>query len=61
MCERCCGTCRYNKYAAEKYTDEAIDFDWVCENSESEFYTDYIEYSHVCDNWEEKSNEKENY
>ena len=55
MCEKCCGTCEYNKYAAKGYTDEAIEFNWVCSNPESEFYTDYIEYSHVCDDWEERN------
>lgn len=55
MREKCCGTCEYNKYGIEGCTDETIDFNWVCSNPESEFYTDYIEYSHVCDDWEERN------
>ena len=54
MCEKCCGTCRYNMYATEGFTDETIDFNWSCTNPRSEFYTDYVEYEHTCDDWEEK-------
>ncbi|MDL2219196.1 hypothetical protein LJC04_02490 [Ruminococcaceae bacterium OttesenSCG-928-O06] len=42
----CCGTCKYHH--------ENIDDGWVCDNSDSEYYTDWTDHEHGCDMWEER-------
>lgn len=29
---------------------------YVCVNDESEFVADFVEYDHICDDWEDKEN-----
>lgn len=45
-CKQCCGTCRYGSYDK---TDG-----YICVNSDSEYVADFVEYKHVCDEWESK-------
>lgn len=33
---------------------ESIDNGWVCVNGDSEYCSDWTEYSHWCDEWEER-------
>lgn len=44
--ERCCGNCKYGHY------DEMQGY--VCVNSDSEYVTDFVEYEHWCEEFEEK-------
>ena len=41
----CCGTCKYHKK----------EDDWVCDNPDSDCYTDYTEYSDFCENFEKRT------
>lgn len=43
--ERCCGTCKFH---------EADGCDFVCDNPDSDNYSDWTGYEDVCDEWEEK-------
>jgi len=43
--EPCCGNCKYHYFDKE-------DQDWVCDCTESEFYTDYTGYEDKCEEWE---------
>ena len=45
-CERCCGTCKYSTYDKVQ--------GYVCVNDESEYVADFVEFDHVCDDWEGK-------
>ena len=47
---KCCGTCRWRRH-------EDISDDWVCANGESDYCTDCTDYSHCCENWEEREEE----
>ena len=49
----CCGNCKWHKQ--DLYFPE----DWICCNNESEYVTDYTDYNHGCDAWEERSAEDE--
>jgi len=40
--EKICGTCKWHSY----------DDEWVCTNSDSDFYTDETPYDHTCEEWE---------
>ena len=42
----CCGTCEYSIY-------DKVD-GYVCSNDESDYVTDFVEFNHVCDEWEGK-------
>ena len=42
MRERC-GTCKHSRYEKDGS---------VCVNAESEYFMDWIEYDHGCDEWE---------
>lgn len=44
--KQCCGTCKYGNYDPMK--------DCVCVNIDSEYFTDFVEYDHTCEDWEEK-------
>lgn len=46
--KKCCGTCRYGHYDKMQ--------GYVCVNYESEFVADFVEYDHICDDWEDKEN-----
>lgn len=43
--KRCCGTCKW-------HCRNGIDGDFVCDNSDSECYTDWTEYEDSCPEWE---------
>lgn len=45
--EKCCGTCRYHVH-------EDIDDGWVCVNPRSEYVTEWCDYGHTCEQWEER-------
>ena len=45
--KQCCGTCKYHVH-------ESIDDGWVCVNSDSEYCTDWTDYDHYCDEYEER-------
>ena len=45
--KKCCGTCKHHYYGGE-------DHGYVCLNKDSEYFTDETEYSHSCDDWEER-------
>ena len=38
--EECCGTCKWHR--------KDDDGDWYCANYDSEYYTDWTEYTDVC-------------
>ena len=42
----CCGTCEYSIY------DKANGY--VCSNCKSDYFVDFVEFNHVCDEWEGK-------
>ena len=44
--KKCCGTCAYSCY--DKMND------YVCGNAQSEYAADFVEYDHVCEDYEEK-------
>lgn len=44
--EECCGTCRFHK---KDYVG-----DWVCMCPQSEYVSDWTEYSDSCDSYEER-------
>ena len=48
MDRECCGTCKWHKQ------DEYFEEDWICCNAYSDFATDYTDYNHSCDEWEER-------
>lgn len=43
----CCGNCKYNEY-------ELKSDDYVCGNTDSEFYSDYIDFENSCDEFCER-------
>lgn len=45
-CKKCCGTCQYGSY-------DKID-GYVCVNDQSDYLADFVEYDHVCEDYEEK-------
>ena len=45
--KRCCGTCRFNTPIGEG--------DFVCDNEDGFYYSDYVDYDYKCPDWEEKS------
>ena len=46
-CGEVCGTCSYHYYDKEEES-------WVCDNPDSELFTDYTEYQDTCEEWEER-------
>ena len=46
MRKECCGTCKYGSYDKMQ--------GYVCVNADSEYIADFVEYRHVCDEWEGK-------
>ena len=45
--KQCCGNCKY--YQFENITDG-----YVCVNGESEYVSDWTEFDHCCEDWEER-------
>ncbi len=45
-CNSCCGTCKYSTYDKVQ--------GYICVNDESEYVADFVEFNHVCDDWEGK-------
>ena len=45
-CNKYCGTCEYSTY------DKANGY--ICTNNKSDYVADFVEFNHVCDEWEEK-------
>ena len=45
--EKVCGTCKYNKRTESE--DE-----FICDNHDGEYFSDYVGYSDKCPDWEEK-------
>ena len=43
---QCCGNCEHGSY------DKT--YGYICVNGYSEFYSDFVEYDHTCEDWEEK-------
>lgn len=48
-CQKCCGTCRWHSCELE-----AAEKEWVCENFDSRYFSDYTEHGHTCPDWEER-------
>lgn len=48
--EHCCGTCKYHQIEDNFLGGD----DWMCINDQSEYYTDWTDYNHCCDEWEER-------
>lgn len=46
--QECCGTCRWCHKV--RYTEN----DWQCDNPESDNYTDLVDYSYHCGDYEER-------
>lgn len=44
---RCCGTCAYHQF-------ESVDDGFVCVNDESEYLSDWTDFNHFCDAYEER-------
>lgn len=44
--KQCCGTCKYGSYDPMQ--------GYVCVNGDSEYCTDFVEYGHICEDWEGK-------
>lgn len=44
--KKCCGTCAYSCYDRTN--------GYVCVNDQSEYTADFVEYDHVCEDYEEK-------
>lgn len=44
--KKCCGTCAYSCYDRTN--------GYVCVNDQSEYAADFVEYDHVCEDYEEK-------
>lgn len=42
----CCGTCKYATYDKMQ--------GYVCVNDSSDYTADFVEFNHVCDEWEGK-------
>lgn len=40
----CCGTCEYSTYDKTN--------GYVCSNDRSDYVDDFVEFNHVCDEWE---------
>ena len=50
-----CGTCKYSKPDRNGNCDwKGNPKDWVCTNSNSDYYSDYTLYSDTCEEWEAK-------
>lgn len=47
MNEEVCGTCKWHE-------PEPIDRGWVCCNADSEYCSDWTEFSDSCEEWEER-------
>lgn len=48
MSERkCCGTCKYHQF-------ESVDEGYICVNDESEYLSDWTDFNHSCDAYEER-------
>lgn len=45
MKEEVCGTCKYPKREGEE---------WVCDNPDGEYFSDYVGYDDHCPDYEEK-------
>lgn len=41
----CCGNCEYGSYDKMQ--------GYVCVNGDSEYFADFVEYDHTCEDWEE--------
>ncbi len=46
---KCCGTCKW-------HIRETTYGEFVCDNSESDVYSDWTDYDHCCEEWEERFN-----
>lgn len=44
---KCCGTCKWHFFERENK-------DWACVNKDADDYTDFTEYEHCCEEWEER-------
>ncbi len=44
----CCGNCKWQRYEKDSQS-------WVCTNMDSEYVSDWTEYNHTCDQWEERT------
>ena len=42
-----CGTCKW-------HYREIVSDGWICVNDDSEHCTDFTDYEHTCENWEER-------
>ncbi len=45
---KCCGTCKW-------HIRETTYGEFVCDNSESDVYSDWTYYDHCCEKWEERT------
>ena len=45
MMERICGNCKYHKPDGE---------DWVCDNEDGEYFSDFTGYKDHCPDWSDK-------
>ena len=45
--DRCCGNCKYHTY-------EDVSQGYVCCNDNSEYVTDWTDYEHCCDEYEDR-------
>lgn len=55
----CCGTCEWHcmqtrKINANPQVSSDVVVEWFCNNSRSEYYTDFTEYGDQCDEWENR-------
>lgn len=45
-CKKCCGTCKHHAFNGEKPED------WFCDNTGSDFYSEWTDYGDSCSGWE---------
>lgn len=43
-----CGTCKWCRQ------DDFFNDDWICVNADSEYCTDYTDYTNTCEEWEQR-------
>lgn len=56
MAEKICGECRWHK--SDKMDNGFAYIGWYCDNVQSEYYTDFTDYSDMCEAWEQRGIEQ---
>lgn len=62
MADKICGECRYHQLETKQYPDKKgritstvqVKSGWICTNSESDYYTDWTDYTDTCECFEQR-------